>query len=504
MKKLSFKILLSISLSASLFQSCSKSEIIDLDPQFNLVDNPKSLDEVESVLLGAYVGFRGANYYGSGSGTGGGWSMMPDVLGDDMFETTLSLANSRVMSTWTYDVSTGQVASFFQSPYAVVQRSNIVLREAKKYLGPNTVDRVNSALGQSYLVRAWAHFDVFRYFAPFYDRNSTTNLALPYIRETDAEVITPDFKPSRLNNQQFYNRLFADLDSAIKYLGLVDLQPGGRSIPFMDLAAAYGLKARVSLYAQDWQGVVNNATQALSLRPVMDGVADPDGFVGMYQNTNDGEIIWNVQFETNQSGPTFLVYFATNGRSYFRPSPQLAVGAGNSGLIRSNDIRFFSNFTQAGANLNITKYQGKFNFNENSVVSNGNANFIAMRAGEMLVSRAEAYARLGGALNETRAQNDLNELKDKRMLTFTPVTATGQDLITECLNERRRELFAEGHRFFDLKRTTRTISRPSPCGTANSPVSNCTLSPTAREWALPIPEVETRTNSNMIQNEGYN
>jgi hypothetical protein len=64
-------------------------------------------------------------------------------------------------------------------------------------------------------------------------------------------------------------------------------------------------------------------------------------------------------------------------------------------------------------------------------------------------------------------------------------------------------VLAEGHRFFDLKRTTRTLARSAPCGTITSPASTCSLASTAREWALPIPESVKNANGNLIQNPGY-
>ena len=76
-------------------------------------------------------------------------------------------------------------------------------------------------------------------------------------------------------------------------------------------------------------------------------------------------------------------------------------------------------------------------------------------------------------------------------------------MINAIADERRREMFGEGHRFFDLKRTTRQITRGSVCGTSISAAGQCTLAPTAREWAMPIPETVRNANPNIAQNPGY-
>jgi len=498
-----FKYTFIILIAGSLVQACKKEEVIELTPEFSLdaVTNPSSMDQVEQVLLGAYSGFRNANYYGSGSGTGAGWALMPDVLSDNLYETLTSLANSRTMSEWTYNSNTGQIASFYQAPYAVIASANIVLRDIDEFTTASNQKTANRIKGQAYAIRALAHFDLFRYFAVKYDRASTTDLALYYSKEFTP---TESFKPSRMSNKEYYDNLFADIDKAIALLLDVDkvINPAsGLTRPYIDLTAVYALHARVYLYAGMWTEAVSASTKAINLRPLVN--LNQAAFSGMYNQSHAGEIIWNVQFESGQSGPTFLVYFATGAppRNYFRPALEIADTTGNNGLIRSNDIRYSAFFTKANDNtskgLGLTKFKGK------GSVSDGVANFPVFRTGEMYLIRAEANARLGGA-GEALGLADLNALRAARITGYTPVTLSGSALLSAIADERRRELVGEGHRFFDLKRTTRNIVRGSTCGnTALSPVGFCTLSPTAREWALPIPESVRNANTNEIQNPNY-
>jgi len=129
-------------------------------------------------------------------------------------------------------------------------------------------------------------------------------------------------------------------------------------------------------------------------------------------------------------------------------------------------------------------------------------NFPAFRTGEMYLIRAEARAR---STQEGPALDDLNALRAARINGYTPVTGvTGALLLEAIANERRRELVGEGHRFFDLKRTTRIITRGSTCGNqAISPTGDCQLNPTDREWTLPIPETVRNANENAQQNPDY-
>ncbi|RXK60366.1 RagB/SusD family nutrient uptake outer membrane protein [Lacibacter luteus] len=498
MKYLTIKKALIVFAAVATLQACTKKEVIELTPEFSLdaLENPSSMKQVEEVLTGAYSRFRAADYYGSGSGTGAGWALMPDVLSDNLYEVTSeTLANSRAMADWIYNQSTGQVYNLYQAPYNTIAVANIVLRDVDKFTNSTNQLKANRIKGQAYAIRALAHFDLFRYFGTSFDRNSTTALALGYTTEF---TVSSALKPSRLSNKDYYDKLLADIGQAITLLGNIDQAintASGLTRPYLDLNAAYAIQARIHLYAGNWAEAVTAATNALNGRPLANTQA---AFSGMYNQTSRGEIIWNVQFEAGQSGPTFLVYFVTSSRNYFRPAPEVATVAGTSGLIQNNDIRYSAYFTPVGTGgLGLTKYKGK------GTATDGNANFPAIRSGEMYLIRAEANARLGGT-NEVAALADLNNLRAARISGYVPVVLSGTALINAIADERRRELVGEGHRFFDLKRTTRTIQRGSVCGTSVSAAGDCSLAPTDREWALPIHEQIRNANPNMVQNPGYN
>lgn len=485
---------LALAAFALLLTSCNKEEVLELRPEFasDALTHPSSINEVEQVLLGAYAGFRNANYFGSGSGTGGGWSLMPDVLSDNLYETVESLANSRNMADFTFDASTGQIASIYQAPYVVIASANIVLRDIDKFTTAANQKEANRIKGQAMAIRAFAHFNLMQYFAVKFDRNSN-DLVLPYTKEF---VVSTEAKPARLTNKEYYDNIFADLSQAATLLSNVDKQinAAGSTRPLIDLTVVNAMQARIYLYAGMWNEAITAATSVINARPLV--TLDQNAFSGMYNQTALGEIVWNIQFESGQSGPTFLVYFATNQRSYFRPAFEVATATGATGLIKANDIRYNAYFTNIGGGLALTKYKGK------GAVSDGNANFPVFRTGEMYLIRAEARARSN---QESLALNDLNTLRAARIAGYIPVvTLTSSALLQAIADERRAELIGEGHRFFDLKRTTRTLTRGSTCGnTAVSVAGTCSLPSSAREWVFPIPATVINPNPNLVQNPGY-
>lgn len=478
--------------------SCSKKEVVDLSPEFNLdaIMNPSNVEQVEQVLLGAYAGFRSGFYYGDGNG--GSWTTLPDMMSDNLIETNESLANYRVMSDWLYNVDATIVEGMFQAPYVVISRANIVIRDADKFATPENQKTINRLKGQAYAIRAQAHFDLFRYFGQSFTRASS-DLAVPYVKEF---LVASSVKPARLSVQAFYDELFSDLTDAQALLSDVDteINPAGEATrSFIDLAGVYAIQARAYLYAGMWGEAETAATNAINLRPLVTYGNDAE-YAGMYNGTAAGEIIWNVQFDAGQGGPGGSVYFAQNNRSIYGPVSEIATMDGTSGLIQSNDMRYDAFFATIngplGDRLVVYKFAGK------NGLTDGNANFPVFRTGEMYLIRAEARAR-----NSKPAQGlqDLNFLRANRIGGYVDESLSGDALLAGIQNERRRELVAEGHRFFDLKRTTKSIVRTGACGNpALTPSGECTLIPTDRQWNLPIPFAETNVNGNIIPNPGYN
>jgi hypothetical protein len=486
-------------------QSC-QDDFVNLQPEFALdaVNNPSSMEQLEQVLDGAYANFRAADYYGSGSGTGGGAALMPDVMSDNLYETLLTLANSRDMSNFQFQQNTGQITAIYNAMYKVVSVANIVLRDVDKFTTPANKKTANRIKGQAFAIRALAHFDLFKYFAENYDRNSTTTLALHYSKNFE---VSSDAKPVRLSNKVYYDELFSDLNSAQALLADVDKnvnQGFASTRPRMSLIAVHLLKARVSLYGGLFGDAITSATAGIALAPALANTQT--AFSGMYNQTSAGEIIWNVQFDAGQSGPTYIAFWPNTNRSYFRPALEVATIDGTTGLVRNNDLRYaayFGNFRMSTEvpsvpqALALTKYRGK------GTVVDGNANFIAMKTAELYLIRAEAYARATPA-QEGLAMADLNTLRKARISSYVDENLTGATLINAIADERRREFVGEGHRFFDLKRTTRTLTRGSTCGqVTQSPITKCTLTPTSREWTFPITEPLINANPNLVQNPSW-
>jgi hypothetical protein len=467
------KIFIAIMMIAS-FASCKK--VIEVEPTHQLDGSTRfeKIEDFDFALTGTYALFRSANYYGSGSNA---YVNLPDMLTDNLNETTESLGNYQTLSTWRYAEDEPNISATWQAAYRIISQANLVLRDIDEFAGDHE-GAVNRIKAQALAIRALAHFDLLRYWVEDYDRNSTLP-GIPYITVFDYEQ-----KPSRGTVKETYDHLETDLQMARGLLtsGL-DKVINASGKAYIDIHGVNAIAARMYLYANQPDSAIKYSTLVINAIPL----ASRTSFPGIWTDASTSEVVWSVSFNAGEGRIGDPVYFVPNNRSSYRPNPTLV-----SLYDAVNDVRYSSYFQVRSNRLVMAKYLAKA-----AQVSrpDGITNFKAFRTGEMYLIRAEANARKGGA-NEIAALADLNTLRNARIAGFVPGTETGAALISAIALERRKELVSEGHRWFDLKRTTKTISRTS-CSVF------CTLNPNDRAWTWPIPIGELNANPAITQNPGY-
>lgn len=471
--------------------------VIEVEPEFAKDGSQifTSLDDYEFALTGAYAGFRQVGYYGNGAQTTASWGVLPDMMSDNMVQTPEDLANWQNQVNWVYTTDEADIAVAWEAAYYIVTQANLVLRNIDQFATTDAArGRVNRLKGQALAIRGMVHFDLLRYWGESFDRNST-GLGVPYKTMVDAEDM-----PVRLSVKETYDNIFRDLQEAETLFGNLDRKVNtGDSPNRLDQLAVRALLARVNLYAKDYGAAENNATLVIEERPL----ATRAEFPGIWTDANASEVIWSVTFSAGEGSPSSNVHIGSSNRNRFRPAATL-----EATYNKANDIRFPSYFGSRPTGSSapvvrgesdierriVTKYLGRVTSLDNLV------DWKAIRTGEMYLIRAEARARQGGA-NVAGALNDLNTLRAARIDKYAPAVLTGQALLDAIALERRKELFLEGHRWFDLKRTSRTINRTESEIDSTEP----TLLPTDREWVWPIPQGEIDANVNIApqQSPGY-
>ncbi|MBC7651715.1 MAG: RagB/SusD family nutrient uptake outer membrane protein, partial [Deinococcales bacterium] len=261
----------------------------------------------------------------------------------------------------------------------------------------------------------------------------------------------------------------------------------------MHLTGANAVQARVALYAKDWATAISNATVVINALPLASRTVYPTIWKDQSQSEVAFAVLFGAEFTSRLAGDVYSPTTGTN-RSQHEGNPSLF-----SQIDETNDIRFSTSVTRgfsttslvrSNSRLVVTKFLGKGSLRD------GLVDWKAFRTSEMYLIRAEARAN---SSQEVLALSDLNTLRAARINGFVAGVETGSALSDAIALERRKELFMEGHRWFDLKRTTRSINR----GTITAPTTQSILAPTRREWVWPIPQAEIDANANMVQNTGY-
>lgn len=470
------KYILGLVVASSLIGGCSK--FIEVEPTHELDGTQffKNLDDVEYQLTGAYSRLRSTQWFGDDTNP---FMSLPDMISDNLYETNFSLRGFTTHIRWSITQDDTRVAGVWGAGYNIILNANIVLSKVDEFASENQA-KANRLKAQALVLRAMTHFDLMRYFADDYERNSTV-LGVPYNKSTDKEV-----KPARETVKANYDNIYADLTEAISLFENVDKPINGSQRTLIDGWVAKALMARISLYNENYEDAVDYATEVIDEFPLATRAQYP----GIWTDANSAEVIWSYVFVAGQGRIGGNIYWAPNDRLSFTVSKDL-----EATYDEVNDIRY-STFFIPDYRPNVTGFK-KFLAKE-SMLGNpdGVVNYKAFRVAEMYLIRAEALMKQASP-NEAGALADLNALRVARIDGFTAGTETGTDLEEAIELERRKELIAEGHRFFDLKRTSRIINRD------NCTVS-CTLDADSRAWTWPIPTAEILANPNIgDQNPGY-
>ena len=476
----SLKILFVV-LPCILFATCKK--VLDVEPQYQLDKKDlNSIDDYAFALTGAYQAFQSANYYSAASATSNAFVCLPDMLSDNLNESSESLGNERVFSRWAYAEDESQIENTWIAAYQIIAKANIVENNIDQFASENQ-GAVNRIKAQALAIRALAHFDLLRYWVENYDRNSTKP-GVPYMTKFDYEQ-----KPARGTVKETYDHIEQDLQNAKALMGNMDqaINASG-SRAYIDAIGVNAILARMYLYSNQLDSAIKYSGLVIAARPLAPRLVFPD----IWTDASTAEVAWSCIFEAGQGTPGDNVYFpvapAGSGRAEYKPNPTLVAS-----YDQTNDVRYNSYFKVISNRLVLSKYLAKA---AQLGKPDGVVNFKAFRTGEMYLIRAEAYARKGVA-TEAQGLADLNTLRGARINGYTPVVLSGAALLAAIDMERRKELICEGHRFFDLKRTTHVINR-TDC------TSFCTLPANDRAWNWPIPQPEIDANPAILpQNPGY-
>ncbi len=252
---------------------------------FTLVSCKKLIEIEETDLIAGSIALKTVNNCEQGIiGAYAGVGVEMGILLNSTFSDEVKPAefyNSQTTHEWAYgstDVGIRDNFTAINNLYTIIDRVNRVLAALPNSDSTKVGDIVlrSKIKGEGLFLRAYAHFELFRYYSTNYD---PAGLGMPYM---EVSTLVPQ---ARINMGTYFQKLNADITEAKTLLpnNLIDINRATRT-------AASALQARIALYTKDWTNAVTYSSEfitAIPLSPIA-------SFEGIWTDANTNEIGWRL------------------------------------------------------------------------------------------------------------------------------------------------------------------------------------------------------------------
>ena len=403
-----------------------------------------------------------------------------EVLGDDFVMTAAGNGWFNAEYKWQQHRSATSFINRFNYGfyYSFIGNANQIILNIDGAVGPET-DK-NFLKAQALTYRAWSYFQMVQLYGNRYVKGGdNSSLGVSIVLEP-LSVAVP-----RNTVEEVYKQINIDLEDAIALFGNSVNRP---NISHLNVNVAKGIKARVALTQQDYPAAASLAKEARSGFPLMSQAE----VLGGFSDFTNKEWMWGINQREDQ--PTyfysFFAYLGDFSSTNTRGNPK-AINSKLYDEISATDVRK-QLWDPTGTNTSfpiVDKGTRKAYMTRKFRLANpggSNGDLAFMRAAEMYLIEAEALVRDN---QDGPAAAVLFELAKKRDNDYVLSTKTGSTLINEILIQRRVELWAEGFRFYDLKRLNLPLDRTNTNHNVTLAVKMQEPAGT-KDWQFLIPQAE--------------
>ncbi len=392
----------------------SCGDFLDIKPTGSVI--PQTLDEYRALLTGAYSGFP------SDRGVVGFRADEMQVNETDEFD----MANYGDMQIWIDRPSSdASYTTGWIDYYSTIFIANEIIDAYNdKTIKDGSQEELNQLAGEAYMMRAYCHFILVNFYGqPYTKPGALTTKAVPLKLNNDLEAVL-----TRNTVEEVYKSILDDMSFARQLIN-VKIWDENKYLYRFNTTSVAAFDARIALYIGNWENAYNKAEEVIASQAYLEDLNAADAVVPTLYTC--GEVITAMELTPSQQvtrtaflTPTFIDMYDVDDLRfgfYFE-------GPNQDGYYTSKKTGY-------------TQYRQTF------------------RVGEFYLTSAEAAANKDDL---SQARKRLLELMKKRYnpagysVKETAVNAMSKsELIEEILAERARELAFEGHRWYDLRRTTR-------------------------------------------------
>ena len=401
--------------------------------------------------------------------------------------------------TYGHSPESGTYSGFWTQGYNIIMQLNNLITNIEALNEAGTEEDFDDALGQAYTYRGMIYFDLVRLYGQPYNEDKSAYGVPDVTVMLDAMA-----QEGRASVEQNYNTILSDLKKGEGLLGK------SKNNGFINYYGNKALQARVYLS-------MDNFSEALAAaETVMAGpykLYAPSEWVASWQTEYGTESIFELHIndDNNLSGSSLGAYYAAQADygsclGYFMASDYFMDRLGEDpddvrwGVMRDDKTQDTRESTEDRLGA-CYKYLGSVDKKgDNSDQNAGACNIKVIRLSEMYLVAAECAFRLS---KTSDACNYLNAIR-KRSPNLAPADASTISL-DMILNEKSKELYGEGHRFWDMIRCNKSIEYNDEFPSI-TPVDRAkVIDRTFYQTILPIFKSEMNTNKTLEkqQNPGY-
>ncbi len=475
-----------------LLSSCD--DFLDVKPS-NSADSATSIltvNDAKVAINGIMRSMTSYNYYGRnfviyGDAKGGDFAIRAAGRGlDGLYQ-------------FNHSQTSGNYGGYWSHLYSCVLQANNLLENIEKMeAAGNGTTALSEYKGQALTARALFYFDLVRLYGKPYNMDKTA-LGVPL----ELEVLDASAQPTRATVEAVYNQIVADLNTGAPLMSKARLKG------YLNYYANLAIQARVYLHMDNFSAALTAAETIIN-----------DGVYSLYSNA-EWEDSWASEFGTESIFELAMYENEGNLGSGSLGYYLLRLGkvTGASGWFMASDY-YLERLNQDPTDIrwaimdydetsnerfgSCMKYVGGHDMKGDKGGIAAATNVKVIRLSEVYLIAAEAALRQS-APNKTDAANYLNNIRH-RAPALDPATASTVDL-DMIIDEKSKELFTEGNRYWDMLRLGRSIEfnddfiEPAIVITHREKIIDRTFYKTI----LPIPQDEIDANPAIEaqQNPGY-
>lgn len=443
-------------------------DALDQDPSTSVtVDTAiTSVEDLSNAVNGAYY----VATYGTTMTVASELSIYADLVGPDSYQPASSGQNASRLAQ--YALTPADTYNAYYYLYAALASVNNALEKA------STLEDQEAAapyVAELYAMRGLFHFHLATIFAPIPTSGNANDMGVVLADK----VFDINYIGERATLQDTYGMIVSDFTKAIDSGLNVDRNNG-----HMNYWAALALRARANLYMGNYKAALADAQQVMTESPY--SLYTIDNYTKVWSVEGADEVMMEYLQTDVYNAQRFAPGYYTSplGYSEYGVSPEFYEWLQSDPAdVRSKMVADYN--VAPDPNFNPGSYPLKYPGNAGASVRTYTNNIRVIRLSEIYLIAAEAALFQG----EDPAPY-LNALRANRIEGYNPVDEVVMD---DIIDERRKELFAEGQIAFDYWRTGRTVVNGS-----------FSIASSDYRTVLPLPVEEVDMSGGKLkQNPGY-